>query len=1018
MHITRKRFIQLGSLGFAHAGIPSWLKANSISPAITDPASDAAVDTLYRQFTAPGQQFQSGCFWWWFNGLVSKEGITRDLEGFKAKGIGEVLLINSESGLGGAAMPQGYRLFSDEWRAMYRHALQEAARLGITVGVNLSSGWCMGGPWIKPKNSGRWFLQSRLELKGPQLFSGALPLPGGRNGYDKVFNPPGFKDYIDLPLEKLDYRDTAIIAFPVSDATQARFRGPQLELLPAKTNRKDASNFIKAHDVMGPVLQPLPAQDTDKPILPGQVVDLTDKVKDGHLEWQVPAGDWVVLRTGHRMTGSRLMIAQPEADGLSVDWLDSKPVDIQFEHFAKILLEDAGPLAGTTLRFFGDDSFEDGFPNWTKDILTKFAQYRGYDPLPYLPALNGYIVGSAEISDRFLNDYRKTVADCMADGHYEHFAKRCHEKGLLVHNEAAGPSRSGTMCMDGLKNLGKSDLPCGEFWLGGRHDEEGGLDEKLGYGVVRLEGGQNKVTKMAASAAHIYGKKTVGAEAFTSFRHWADYPGNMKQATDRAFCEGVNRFLIHAITCTRPEDGKPGYEYGAGTHFNPNVTWWDLSGPFLTYIARCQYMLRQGLYTADVLYYNGDIAPNIVAPKHIPPGLGAGYEYDVCNEEVLLTRLSVKNGRLVLPDGMSYRLLVLPDDKRMPPATLQKIKELVRAGATVIGPKPERASGLLNYPACDEQVKTIAASLWGPCNGDSIRRNNFGSGRIYWNSAEREVLQQDGILPDLESEEKQTHIDFIHRRTADTDIYFIANRTNKTVHETLLFRIDNRMPELWDPVTGEKRALRQYSRKEKRTRIPFVLAPFQSFFVVFGRATPATKAPAAANKVSPAGTPDFLTYSTVQQLEGPWTVQFDTQWGGPASVVFDTLDDWSKRPEQAIKYYSGKATYHQQFDMQAHYPSGTKLWLDLGTVKNLASVRLNGRDLGIVWTSPWQVDITHAVQEKNNKLEIDIVNLWPNRLIGDAALPREQRLTHTNIELKKDSPLLPSGLLGPVTIIK
>ena len=1012
MHITRKKFIQLGSLTLAQAGLPSWLQAKGAAGMLTGLTTAADTNTLYQQFVSPAQSFQPGCFWWWFNGLVNKEGITRDLSAFKLKGIGEVLLINSKSGLGGAKMPEGYPLFSDGWRTMFRHALQEAARLGITVGVNLTSGWCMGGPWIEPENAGRWFLQSAMTIEGPVSFSGALPLPGGRDGYDKVFNPPGFKEYIDLPLAQLDYRDTAIVAFPVSDAAKARFRDQQLTLLPAKTNRKDASNFIKANDVMGPVLQPLASEETDMPIPAGQVIDLTDKVNNGHLEWQVPAGHWVILRTGHRMTGSRLMIAQPEGDGLSVDWLDSKPVDIQFEHFAKMILEDAGPLAGSTLKFFGDDSFEDGFPNWTESILHKFEHYRGYSALPYLPVLNGYIIGSAAVSDRFLHDYRKTVADCMADGHYGHFAERCHEKGLLVHNEAAGPSRSGTMCMDGLKNLGRSDLPTGEFWLGGKHDEEGGLDEKLGYGMTRLEGGQNKVTKMTASAAHIYGKKIVGAEAFTSFRHWLDYPGNMKQAADRAFCEGINRFLIHAITCTRPEDGQPGYEYGAGTHFNPNVTWWNLSGPFLTYIARCQYMLRQGLFVADVLYYNGDVAPNIVNPKHIIPTLGRGYDYDTCNEEVLLTRLSVKDGRIVLPDGMSYRLLVLPDDKRMPVAVLKKLQELVQSGATIIGPKPEQSTGLLNYPACDDEVKTISAALWGPCNGGSIRQTKSGSGRIYWNTPEREVLLQDGIPPDLDSEEKETHVDFIHRRTGDTDIYFIANRGNTAITETLLFRAGNRVPELWDPISGEKRDLQQYSHKGEQPRIRVAFAPFQSFFILFNRPT------AAKQTKEPAATPDFPNYTTLQQLEGAWTVQFDPKWGGPASVIFDALTDWTQRPEDGIKYYSGKATYQKQFDLEAHNASGGRLWLDLGLVKNIASVWLNGKNLGIVWTSPWSVDITAAVKQKGNQLEIDVINLWPNRLTGDAALPPAQRLTHTNIEIKKDAPLLPSGLLGPVAIRK
>jgi len=449
MPVNRRKFIQLSTLSAANIGLLALARKTGLAMR----AASLRKEHLYRNFLSPPQPYQPGCFWWWFNGLVSREGITRDLKAFREKGIGEVLLINTAGGLGGAQMPQGARFLSDEWRALYRYALQEAARLGIAVGVNFSSGWCMGGPWIPPEHAGRWFLQSRLALTGPQRFSGQLPLPGNRDGYDHVFNPPGFKSYIDLPLEQLDYRDTAIVAFRVANEESARLHDHREKLLAAKTNRKDASNFIRSKDVMGPVLEPWQPQEGDRPIAVEDVIDLTGKVDaDGRLEWEVPAGNWIILRTGHRMTGSRLMIAQPEANGLSVDWLSSKAVDLQFAHLGKYIIGDAGHLKGTTLQYLGDDSFEDGFPNWTQRILEQFEHYRHYDPRPYLPVLNGYIVGSAAISDRFLHDYRKTVADCMADEHYGHFAKRCHEHGLQVRNEAAGPSRSGTMCMDGLKN--------------------------------------------------------------------------------------------------------------------------------------------------------------------------------------------------------------------------------------------------------------------------------------------------------------------------------------------------------------------------------------------------------------------------------------------------------------------------------------------------------------------------------------------------------------------------------------
>ena len=331
-----------------------------------------------------------------------------------------------------------------------------------------------------------------------------------------------------------------------------------MEQLAAKANRKDASNWTKAQKITEPLLINWSNASTDEPVPVSQIVDLTSQLSsDGNLKWKVPPGRWTIVRTGHRMTGSKLMLALPEVDGLSVGWLDSGGLELQFENMGKILLDEAGPLVGKTLKYFADDSFEDGFPNWTDKILQRFQQYRGYDATPYLPVLSGYMIGNAEISDRFLNDYRRTVADCMADGHYKRFAELCHEHGLLVQNESAGPSRSGTMCMDGLKNLGRSDYPTGEFWLGLHHDEEGGLDDKLGYGITRLEGGQNKVTKMVASAAHIYGKKFASAESFTTYRHWLDSPETLKPPTDRAFCEGINRMIIHSSTSTRPQDGKP-----------------------------------------------------------------------------------------------------------------------------------------------------------------------------------------------------------------------------------------------------------------------------------------------------------------------------------------------------------------------------------------------------------------------------------------------------------------------------
>lgn len=1013
MKLSRRKFLQAGSVAALGSALPGFRSAAAIMQGI----SILSLADIGSNFAAPPGNVKSSCYWWWFNGLVDKEGITRDLEEFHVKGMGEVLLVNSAGGLGGALFPQGARLFSEEWKELYRHAMSEAKRLDIAVGINLCSGWCMGGPWIKPGDSGRWYLQSELDLEGPQLFSGQLPLPGNRTGYDKVFNPPGYKDYIDLPLEQLDYRDTAVVAIPCNGGAGARITDQRAPVLDAKTNHRDASNFIMAIDVMNPLLEQWHDLPGDDAVKLQDVVDLTEKMdRNGHLDWQVPPGKWKIIRTGHRMTGSRVSIAQPEGNGLSIDWFNRRGVELQFEHMGKMFIEEAAKV-GNKPKYFCDDSFEDGFPNWTENILEQFRKYRGYDATPYLPVLSGYLIGGAAIADRFLNDYRKTLGDCMADEHYKRFADLCHEQGMLVQNEASGPSRSGTMCMDGLKNQGRSDLPMGEFWLGPHHEDESTLTDDKPYGTSRLDKGQNKVTKMAASAGHIYGHSIISAEAFTSFRHWLDYPGSLKQALDRAYCEGINRIAIHTSTATRPRDGKPGYEYGAGTHFNPNVTWWEMSKPFFDYIGRCQYLLRAGRFYADVLFYNGDITPNLVAQKHIDPSLGKGYDYDVCNEEVLLTRLSCQNDKLVLPDGMSYEVLVLPDTTRMPLKVLRKIAELVKAGATVLGPRPIEDSGLFNYPVCDEDIKTLSAQVWGPIDGNNTTQHRYGAGTVCHGIAIREILAQKNIRPDFEyavqharnevgpTGNEDTWLDFIHRTTPEADIYFITNRHGRTVQSDCFFRIIDRSPQIWNPIDGKQKTRVNYSIADNRLVLLLTLAAFQSWFVIFpknGRTLPANSRE------------NFPEQQIMLELTGKWNVAFDTRCGGPPLVTFDRLQDWSQHDDPQIRYYSGKAAYTQTFDYKAAV--APPVYLDLGVVKNIARVTLNGQDMGIVWTAPWQIDISPVLKSGRNELTIEVINLWPNRLIGDAGLPPEKRLTNTNISFKKDAPLLPSGLLGPVTL--
>ncbi|MFH1742572.1 MAG: glycosyl hydrolase [bacterium] len=782
------------------------------------------------------------------------------------------------------------------------------------------------------------------------------------------------------------------------------------------------------------------------PEVPGEVdvehasvIDLSKEMDEsGRLTWDVPEGKWLILRFGHTHSGMAQIAASPGGHGLMLDHLSKEAMDLHFQSMAEKLIEDAGDLAGRSLKYFHCDSWEVGSPNWTHKFREEFQERRGYDLLLYLPVFAKKIVDSREVSNRFLYDFRKTISDCIVDNHYARFRDLSHQHGIGFHPESGGPFFP---AIDMLKCLGRNDIPMGEFWVQG------------GYFLV----------KEIASAAHIYGKKHVMAEAYTSIGyHWEEDPFFLKQSTDRAFCEGLNRVNFCLYTASPLELRKPGIETWAGTHFNPNITWWEQAQAFTNYISRCQFLLEQGLFVGDVCYYYGDNAPNWVAEKHVDPSLGPGYDYDVTNVEVLLTRMEVRNGQIVLPDGMSYHMLVLPERESMPPGILRKIMELVEAGATVAGPKPTKAPGLKNYPECDRTVNELADKLWGPCDGKTVKQNTYGTGRIIWGETLREVLLADGVKPDFEFKcsRDDAYLDYIHRTADQMEIYFVANRLNRLEEAVCTFRVSGKEPELWNPQTGEMRRQVVYDEADERTKVPLRLPPYGSVFVVFRHPEkgdrivsmiqngeevftgspskieefPSIEVLLLGNqsvqlRVWKPGIYEFknsrgtLTrvevepFSEWHDIVGPWEVYFPKGWGAPESKVFEKLISWTEDSEPGVKYFSGTACYKKEFTISSEQMLGNSLFLDLGVVKNIAEVTLNGKDLGILWSPPFRVDITTAVKEGLNQLKIKVTNLWPNRLIGDAFLLEEKRFTQTNItKFKKDSPLLESGLLGPVRI--
>ncbi len=938
-----------------------------------------AADDLAGGFVNPPGAAKPWAYWWWLDSFATKEGITRDLEEMKRQGIAGVLLF--DAGEGGPHAPDGPVFMSPAWRELFKHAIREADRLGIEVGVNLCSGWNAGGTWVTPEHAAKDLVWSAAPVQGPGPIDKVLPMPAARENY---------------------YRDAAVIAFPA--------RGP-LPGAPAPWKHWD----LKAARTF---LNGLP--DTlheENPQAPGerdcesrQVIDLSRHVDaSGRLAWNAPAGAWTVLRLGYTLLGAKTKCVSPGAIGYEIDFFSRKAMDLHFAETGEKMIADAGPLAGKTLKYVHDDSYEvagpDGLqPTWTPELRAEFQRRRGYDPLPYLPVLAKRIVDSREVSNRFLWDYRRTIGDLFADHHYRRMRELAQRHGLGTHPESGGPF---WLHIDGLECEGINDVPMGEFWK--RVPEPDGAVPLANWYPIC------DTVRQAASAAHIYGKRLCQAEAFTSMGpNWEEDLFDLKDIGDRAFCAGLTRNVLCFYVHQGRLDVKPGYQWeAAGTHFDRNVTWWDQSHGWLKYLARCQQMLQQGLFAADLCYFYGEDVPNYVPAKtHMRPPLPKGYDCDTTNADVLLHRMSVKAGRLVLPDGMSYRLLVLPERTTMSPHVLRKIKELVEAGATAVGPKPERAPGLTGYPQCDAEVKRLADALWGEVDGRKTKERSVGQGRIVWGKTLREILAADGVPPDFEyrGTPKDANLDFIHRTCDAAEIYFVSNQQNRPETAECSFRVAGKHPELWDAVTGERWDATDFRQEGGRTTVPLEFAPRQAWFVVFRRA--------AGSQGRATSKRNFPTLATVQELAGPWTVRFDPKWGGPESVVFEKLEDWTRRPEPGIKFYSGKATYEKTFDLpEALRQPGKRIYLDLGKVKNVAAVRLNGKALGAVWTAPWHVEITAAVQPAGNKLRIDAVNLWPNRLIGDAALPPEKRLAVTNVaKFKKDSPLMESGLLGPVTL--
>ena len=946
------------------------------------PARGQDPDVLRNSFLSPPDQSKPIVYWWWLFNRVDKEGITRDLEEFKAKGISGVNWM-CNGGYAGVAPLPGVKYQSPEWWELFRYTIKEAKRLNIELGFNLSAGgWTMQGPWVTPEHAMKKVVQTELKVTGPKRIN------------EKLAQPEVVDDY---------FHDICVQAIRVDKGTKrADFN-----------DITDVSSHMKA---------------------------------DGSFDWQAPEGEWVILRTGYTLTGhlwSKWFAypGPPQADtyeggdGYEIDYLSKASLDDHFNHLGRPLIEEARK-AGGKIDYFWSDSWECGKLTWTQDFPNQFQKYRNYDLMPYLPVLAGYTIGDTIVSARFLADFDRTIQDCIADNFYGHFAELCHQNGMTMGSEAGGPNDIPPI--DALKNLGRCDFVAGEFWVNGHYKAANGYNNNR---WLRLN------LKQTATAAHIYGKRIVMAEAFTQqephYTHWSLGPAELKPYANDAFCEGINKIMLHQSTCQPPSDGKPGYEFCAGQHFTPNITWWEQSPEFFSYLSRCQHLLQEGLFVGDVCYYLGERPPVLAPPKYLIPDLGPGYDCDYTNAEVLLTRMSVKDDRIVLPDGMSYRLLVLQNctspseeisrevgryqrlDVSPVPSTemsvkvIQKLRELVLAGATIVGAPPRTSGDVINPRESDVLVQQIAAEIWGDLDGNTRTERRFGKGRVIWGKTPRKILLADGIQPDFAftgQDVAADKFDYIHRTTGNVEVYFVINRTNQKEAADFTFRVSGRQPEIWDAVTGEMRDAVSFHQADGSTTLPLELDKFGSCFVVFRKPV--------GNTTTGKSDRNFPALDVLETLSGAWDVAFDPAWGGPAKRDFPELKSWTEDTEDGVKFYSGKATYRKTFNLPDKVRGKKQpLFIDLGDVRNVAEVRLNGKKLGVLWCYPWRLEITEAVKHKGNVLEIDVINLWTNRVIGDLNQPKEKRFTKTHDKFRFDmitgeTPLLDSGLLGPVRILE
>ena len=936
------------------------------------------VDLIEKEFFNPPDWAKPHTWWHFVDGHISKEGITKDMESWKDVGIGgfQHFMIGWRIPFGGVEYN------SPEFHKYMAHAMSEADRLGLEAAFNSAAGWSStGGPWVKPEHSMKMIIWSETKIKGSSELTIQLPLPK-LNKKQQAYN---------------FYRDIAVIAFPTPKNDQ--YRLPSWEA-------KSLTELRARSDKLIPTFEEAPL---DAVIAAADVQNISNKMDDnGLLIWDAPKGNWTVLRIGFTTTGASTKPVTKGGLGLEIDKMSREAADVHWDELVEKMIEDAdGKKALQTILI---DSYEVGHQNWTDDFPKLFESKNNYDIIPNLLCMTGRIVQSTDYTERFLWDVRKTVSELTYQNYFLYFKEKSHQRGLLLACEPYG-----TGSFDASEVAKMTDLTMTEFWIRETPWFRRNLWEWTG--------------QIVSSAAHLTGKSVVGAEAFTRMQgDWTAHPYNMKIVGDRALANGVNRYLFHtSVHQPWNDDVKPGFTMGQfGTQFHRNNTWFYKSKEWLKYISRCQYIMQKGDYSSDILVLYGDNRGfnNLIGQEEpIDMDYIPGYRFDLA-EIGTLQNLSVDdsgairathNGTLL---KNKYQLLQLKRADVMNIESMELLGKLAKQGAKIFAPRPIRTPSLSNFKSADHRLRKLVEKYWD--SGLIETPDKFDHALL--------KIQPDCELPDS--------MEYSHHSIDGKNFYFVSNQTYKPRTVTGKFRVSGKLPEIWHPETGSIYPAPNWrTTPDGRTEVDLKLSKAESVFVVF------------REKTNKDGNSTLLpTYHEIEQINNPWQVEFDEHMVPGGKIKLDKLIPLNEHADFNIRHFSGTATYKTKFTIEK---LAEPMFIDLGDVQVIAEISLNGKPFKTLWKPPFRLDISDIVQSGVNDLQVKVTNLWVNRLIGDEYFPTWEGRNKGNQEKRgnfynslpdwlvneepmpddnkkafsawchwtKDDKLLPSGLIGPVTIL-